>query len=66
VAPALAAEPQGPRRDGTAPVVTVAEMAFTGLAMFGFVVLFLTAADAIVTFLLGPDPDLREPWDPRA
>ena len=46
--------------------MTVAEMAFTGLAMFGFVVLFLTAADAIVTFLLGPDPDLREPWDPRA
>lgn len=45
--------------------MTAGEQLFIGLAFFGGLVLVLCAATAIARLVLGSDPDLAEPWDPR-
>lgn len=45
--------------------MTVAEQAVVGLAAFAGFLLILIVADALAEWVLGPDPDLRGPWDPH-
>lgn len=41
------------------------EAAVVELLAFGLVIGLLVFLDVVVVALIGPDPDLRGPWDPR-